>query len=73
MVKADGHTLVILQTIQQHASANGIAWWADVGPALEPFGLGWDNVAALRDKGLIERSNEIGRLKLTPVGVRLAP
>lgn len=63
------HTALILRTIREKANESGFAWWADVGPALEPFGLDWNNVAEIRDRGLIERSREIGRLRLTPAGL----
>lgn len=66
---SDAHTLLILKTIKEHGGENGIAWWADVGPALEPYGLDFDSVDALRAKGLIERSKEIGRLGLTAAGL----
>lgn len=66
---SDAHAVLILRTIREHANEKGLAWWADVGPALEPFGLGWDNVVAVRDRGYIERSREIGLLRLTSAGL----
>lgn len=70
-MKTDGHARLILQTIKDHAAESGIAWWDQVGPALEPFGLDFNNVTPLRDRGLIEQSREIGRLRLTAAGLRL--
>lgn len=67
---SDPHTILILRTIREHANDRGIAWWSEVGPVLEPFGLEWSDVAAVRSKGLIEPSTEIGRLRLTPAGLR---
>lgn len=65
---SDPHTILILQTIMKVSNGSGAAWWVDVSPALEPYGLDFNNVSPLRDRGLIERSREIGLLRLTPAG-----
>lgn len=65
---SEAHTKVILQAINEKAAENGVAWWHDVGPVLETYGLDFDAVATVRDRGLIERSREKGLLRLTPAG-----
>lgn len=65
---SEAHTKVILQAIMDASNGKGVAWWADVAPALETYGLDFNHVSAVRDRGLIERSREIGLLRLTPAG-----
>lgn len=68
---SDAHIQLTLRAIQEHASENGTAWWYQVEPSLEPAGVSSEIIEHLKMHGLIERSPEIGFLRLTPKGLRL--